>query len=305
MKYLYIIFFGALILVSCNNRGVEMPDTKVALNAIVEEMLQYETRSIEGTDIHTTTSVAGMKAAVWFSASNGVYPPSNPQSPTFVPYRAELTYDAGSTIVYTQPDRKEDPVSYAVTGDVLYCVGLYPYTGWTTNAENTKVTHAVDGKQDLMFAPQISGQLLAKMPKQTYSHLLPWVRFTIRAVDPESASDWGQITSIQLVNGKGNITIALGTGNITYDRQGGNIEVLDAALNLTVAIQDIGSTLCLPSAEGYDLQITTTKGGVITLKIDKNFEAGKLYLVNLYFNSLNDINAVCSLVPWNEESVIL
>lgn len=283
-----------------------MPDTKVALNAVVQEMLQYETRSIVGTDIYVGTATAGMKAAVWFSSEAGVYPPSNPISPTFVPYRANLTYDNGATIIYTKPDVMEDPVSYVVEGDDrVYCVGLYPQTGWTTNSANTIATHTIDGKQDLMFAPQKSGSLLQKLEQQTYSHLLSWLRFTVRATDPESATDWGQVTSIQLVNAKGNLSITLGTGAVAYSAPTGNIEVLDASLNLTVAIQDIGSSLCLPSATGYKLKIITDKGSEKILDINGNFEAGKLYLVNLYFNSLDDINAVCSLVPWNEEDVIL
>lgn len=308
-KNIYTILIVALLLTACNRSEPDVLDTKVALNAEVEEMIQNETRSeIGGSDIHTSASVTGMKAAVWFSSTNGVYPESNPQSPTFLPYRANLTYDDGPTIVYTNPTSQEDPICYSVEDNSsVYCVSLYPQTGWTTNDDNTTATHIIDGKQDLMFAPQISGKLLDKMPKQTYSHLLPWVRFTVRAVNPESATNWGKITSVQLVDGKGTVTITLGTGAIAYSplAQDGNIDVISAPFDLTVAIQDIGSTLCMPAEESYKLKIVTDKGYEKELTINQKFEAGKLYLVNLYFNSLNDINAVCSLVPWNEENVIL
>lgn len=304
-KCLYALLGVALIWASCSEQVLDMPDLRVALDAEVQEMVQQESRAVSGVDIYTGTSGAGMKAAVWFSDTDGVYPESSPASPTFLPYRANLTYDEGATIVYTQPETSEDPVSYVVEGeDRVYCVGLYPQSGWTANDEKTVATHVVDGKQDLMFAVQQSGSMSDKIGKQTYRHLLPWVKFTVRATDPEAASDWGKVKNIQLVNAKGSVSITLGTGEVTYSSSSEDVEVLDAPLDLTVAIQDIGSALCMPS-DGYGLNIVTDKGEVKTLSLNLDFEAGKLYLVNLYFNPHNDINAVCSLVPWNEENVEL
>ena len=302
-KYLYALCV-VILLVSCNNQEPDMSDVRVSLNAEVQDMMRYETRAIS--DIYTGTSVAGMKAAVWFSDKSGVYPESAPTAPTFLPYRANLTYDEGATIVYTKSSTLEDPISYDLEGDSeIYCVGFYPQEGWaTTDATNKVATHVVDGTQDLMFASEKNGSLLNKLGKQEYEHLLPWVRFTVRATDPESATDWGKVTSIQLVGAKGSVNVTLGNGNVNYSERTGNIEVLDSELDLTVAIQDIGSRLCMPG-DDYKLKIITEKGGERELLITMNFEAGNLYLVNLYFNAFNDINAVCSLVPWNEEEIVL
>lgn len=309
-KCLYMLFGIALALVSCHEQDLEMSDSRVVLNAVAQAMDESSSRAIAGVDIHKGTSVTGMQAAVWFSDQDGIYPGSNPQSPTFLPYRANLTYDEGSTIVYTNGN--DDPVSYVLEGeDKVYCVGLYPQSGWTAGGDNTTATHAVDGKQDLMFASQQSGTLLNKMGKQVYRHLLAWLKFTVRATDPEAMTDWGKITSIQLVDAKGNVTVTLGSGAVNYSASQQNIEVLDASMDLGVYIQDLGSALCIPK-EQYTLKVVTEKKAETTLTIKfeesgqvKPMEAGKLYLVNLYFNLNNEINAVCSLVPWNEEEVEL
>ena len=313
-KCLYVLMGMSLMLTSCHEEEAVQSDRRVMLNAGVQEMVQQDSRSVEGVDVHKGASVAGMKAAVWFSDTDGVYPESNPASPTFLPYRANLTYEEGATIVYTHPTALEDPVSYVVEGeDKVYCIGLYPQTGWAavTNAEGkTVATHEVEGKQDLMFAPQLWGTLDNKLGKQTYQHLLSWLKFTVRANDTEAAADWGEVTSVKLLDAKGTVNVTLGNDQVEYITStdtDNDMEVLDAPFELAVAIKDIGSSLCMPAAS-YTLQITTNKGSVKTLELSVRtgeFKAGYLYLVNLYFNPHDDINAVCSLVPWNEENVEL
>ena len=313
-KCLYVLMGMSLMLASCHEEEAVQSDLRVMLNAGVQEMVQQGARSVDGVEIHKGTSVANMKAAVWFSDEDGVYPESNPASPTFLPYRANLTYEEGATIVYTNPTALEDPVSYVVEGEKkVYCVGLYPQTGWTavtSDEGKTIAAHADDGKQDLMFASQQWGTLDRKLEKQTYQHLFSWLKFTVRATAPEAAEDWGQVTSIKLLDAKGNVSITLGTGKVDYSLStdtDNDMEVLDAPFDLAVAIKDIGSSLCMP-AENYQLQIATEKGSVKTLDLSvasEGFKAGYLYLVNLYFNPHNDVNAVCSLVPMNEENVEL
>ena len=309
---LYVLMGMSLMLASCHEEEAVQSDLRVMLNAGVQEMVQQGARSVDGVDIHKGTSVANMNAAVWFSGEDGVYPESNPALPTFLPYRANLTYEEGATIVYTNSTALEDPVSYVVEGEEkVYCVGLYPQTGWTAITDDegkTVATHAVDGKQDLMFAAQQWGTLDRKLGKQTYRHLLSWLKFTVRATAPEAAEDWGKVTSVKLVDAKGNVSITLGTGEVKFSTGADNdMEALDAPFDLAVAIKDIGSSLCMP-AEKYQLQITTEKGKekILDLSVgSEGFKAGCLYLVNLYFNPHNDINAVCSLVPMNEENVDL
>lgn len=317
---LYWLLGMNLVWASCEERNQLLPDTRIMLDAEVQDMVQQHSRAVSeenSVDIRTGVLVTGMKAAVWFSESAGVYPESNPTAPTNLPYRAELTYEEGSTIVYTDysnPDNPQNPVSYEVVEQGqpekrVYCIGLYPHTGWTSSTQTdgkTIATHAVNGKQDLMFAAEESGSLTDKMEKQNYRHLLAWFRFTVRATEPEAVNDWGQLTSIRLVKAQGSLDILLGEGTVTYSTPSEDVEVLNQSQELTVAIKDVGSTLCMPAAS-YDLQLTTTKGEMKTLTVTTSggFKAGELYLVNLYFNEYNDINAVCSLVPWNEENVEL
>ena len=319
MKNKYTLLGIIMVLMACEEQVLDMPDCRVSLEAVAQKIDESTSRAIEGVDIHRGTSVVNMPAAVWFSNSDGVYPESSPVSPTFLPFRANLSYEEGSTIVYTRTavdGKKEDPVSYVLEGaDKVYCIGLYPQSEWVADAENKKVTHEVNGKQDLMFAPQQSGSLQQKIEKQTYQHLLAWLKFTIRANDQEAIADWGKINRIDLLDAKGTVTVTLGTGALSYEvstSADNDMQVLDASIDLAVAIQDIGSALCIP-ADSYQLRIETEKKPETILTVEfkdasnavKPMLAGQLYLVNLYFNKNDEINAVCSLVPWNEENVDL
>lgn len=304
--YLYVLLIMGMMVSSCEEHMPDMPDLRMKLDAEIQEMAPHRSRAIEDVDIRTGSLVTEMNATVWFSETSGVYPQSKPVAPTFLPYRANLTYDASSTIVYTEPDDKKNPISYDVEEESnIYCVGFYPQSGWTTNEANTIASHGVNGMQDLMFAKQQSGSLFNKMDKQVYEHLLVWLKFTICATGPDAVSDWGKIQSITLKGGKGNLGITLGSGEVSYTKSENVIDVLDSPTDLSVSIQDIGSALCIPE-NSYSLEIKMDKGTRnIELSGDSGFEKGRLYLVTLYFNPYNEINAVCSLVPWNEENVEL
>ena len=304
--YLYVLLIMGMMVSSCEEHMPDMPDLRMKLDAEIQEMAPHRSRAIEDVDIRTGSLVTEMNATVWFSETSGVYPPNKPVAPTFLPYRANLTYDASSTIVYTEPDDKKNPISYDVEEESnIYCVGFYPQNGWTTNQANTIASHEVNGMQDLMFAKQQSGSLFNKMDKQVYEHLLVWLKFTICATGPDAVSDWGKIQSITLKGGKGNLEITLGSGEVSYTKLEDVIDVLDSPTDLSVSIQDIGSALCIPE-NSYSLEIKMDKGTRnIELSGDSGFEKGRLYLVTLYFNPYNEINAVCSLVPWNEENVEL
>jgi hypothetical protein len=107
---------------------------------------------------------------------------------------------------------------------------------------------------------------------------------------------------------------------ITYT---GDSESLDAftdatGLALSVTPMDLGGDLlCAPSKE-VTLSIKTTtaertitvplkdvNGNVLTDADYLSKAVGKLFIVNLYFAPFKDIDATCSLIPWNEQNVDL
>lgn len=89
----------------------------------------------------------------------------------------------------------------ALTSTTVFFRGFYPgSTTWTTEA--TKASAAVDGKTDLMLAPQISGSQQSVVTEGNpllfkFSHLL--TKLHVKVVgNASTASEWGNIVKISL-----------------------------------------------------------------------------------------------------------
>lgn len=318
----------ALSLVSCN-KGLDIqPDIPndgeqtITLSADVRSMAR--TRVVDA-DVFTGTSADGMEATVWFSKECGVFEDNdNPQAPTFVPYRSLVKYDSGSpTTVYVDPQNKNFPLTYpindAVSNDV-YCVGLYPTSGWES-ADGTEATHAIDGKTDIMFADQIVGSWEKPFATQQYKHLLTWLKVEVKVAEVNAIEQWGAIEKLS-VETSNSLTITFpttsaGSSTVEYSTSKSEIDLLGggSSLPLTITAQQVGSMLCAPSTsirlkigtekvdeKIVDVVLRDTNGNSIT-SIEQT--VGKLFIINIYFDTLNNIEATCSLIPWNEQNVDL
>ena len=304
-KYLYICL--GVILSGCTNSFVETEKTyPISLSANITGM-ESMSRS---TMLVTGSSMAGNTAAVFFSLDSNVYK-HDPQEPHFLPFRTtSLTYLEGATTIYSSTNMT-NPLTYPLDGEkqTVYCVGLHPDSGWNIADDYKSASRTIDGKTDLMFAKRISGTWQTPLPKQTYRHLLTWIRVTIRAMDMETATYWGKVNSIQLVNPYNQFSIILESGSVVPGVDTNRLEIVTQTLPLDVVFQDIGSKLCAP-ATSYQLIVRTERQEkTITVKL-KNLDgtdftgdaSGKQFIINLYFYPFNSIEAESFLVPWNEQN---
>ena len=313
----------ALLLAACD-KSVELPkgsSPEIMLSADVVSM--DRTRATEA-NVYTGTSTAGMEATVWFSRRCGVYEDNGtPTAPTFLPFRANIKYDSGNpTTVYVNPENKSHALTYPINDPVnndVYCVGLYPQSGWSS-ADGTSATHPIDGSVDLMFADQIVGSWEAPFTTQQYKHLLTWVKFEAEASDIKAIDDWGAVTKVTVVSSNG-VTITFpttdgGESTIAYSASTAEIDALGGStMPLSINLQSLGSLLCAPSStmklkiateniaeKEIEVALKDENGNLIT---SAEQTAGKLFIINIYFNKFNHIEASCNLVPWNEQNVDL
>lgn len=220
-----------------------------------------------------------------------------------------------------------------------YCVGFYPSIGWESTSDGNVAYHKIDGSTDIMFADQIEGSWDTPFEAQKYKHLLMWLKFQAHITDVEAASQWGNITQISVVNTLNEVRITFDNeknqdgayestieyvNNTSYTDIGNIYAVNDSSngISLSVIAQDAGELLCAPSPQvtltvetkvsdtkGYEKKITVNlcdeNGELLTNQNYLTKAAGKLFIINLYFTPFDDIDAACSLIPWNEQNVDL
>ena len=303
--------------VSCEIDG---PDVEKEAISLIADVASHDSSPMVRSSVYTGNSAVGMTAAVWFSTTMGIYTENpTPAAPTFLPYRATVKYGSNPTTVYVNPTTMENPLSYPTEGDNVYCVGLYPHTSWSS-ADGLTATHTIDGTTDLMFAEQISGSWQTPFAKQTYKHLLTWLKFEVRVTTSEAIRQWGTLKKMSIINAHNTVSINFSQtpdNNSVIEYVGSEEEfvVMDGEQPLTITAENVGWLLCSPCTD-FKLKITTSEvenkevtvylydldGNKITNPQDA---VGKLFIINLYFKSFNDIDATCSLIPWNEQNVDL
>ena len=80
-------------------------------------------------------------------------------------------------------------------------------------------------------------------------------------------------------------------------------QLLSQPTELLVTNIDAGEFLCAPM-ETYTFNIKSTDGKTATKTVgpENGFQAGSQYVVVLYFNSLTDIDGICTLSPWENQN---
>ena len=311
MKNIFYLFIISLITIACTDSIDEWGHGEITLTAEVDNDTQSR-------GLWKGASVADMEATVWFNTESGVYPDNqNPSAPTYLPYRAQVKYATnGPTTIYVDGNTN-NVLAYPTNNTTVYCVGFYPKNEWsTTDNANTIAKHAINGTEDLMFAAENNGTWQAPFEVQTYQHLLTWLTVVVRATDVDAANSWGNIESLQLVNPASLVNIELKSGSITYLGTPNNVPQTPLHGDLSIGVNNLGDVLCAP-ATSYTLKVKNKniedeKDIIVKLKDKDGKELtsadaarGHQYIINLYFNSFNDINAMCSLIPWNEENMDL
>ncbi len=307
---------------------------KIRLGATVG-LLEGGSRTEADPYLGSTPSEANpFASAVWFRVKDdGVYE-DNPSGETNLPVHAGVTFTGSKKeFVFHGGENLRFPTDFGT----VYCVGLYPDdektadgaqnpAGWTLGSDNLSASHPIDGKKDLMFAPQISGKWGSPFdtPLQ-FGHLLTWVKIAVCATTHDTAEAWGDIEQIR-INSRSGLTVDLKTGDVTYapaaPDQFINTMAPGNPHTLQTTMHEIGSVLVSPET-AYTLRIKTKNnaeereikldnlsllvqndaGEEALVKVNDPSEArGKCFVLSLYFEPYNVVEVVSFLNAWNNQS---
>jgi hypothetical protein len=227
----------------------------------------------------------------------------------------------GESVTYADYDenpKDNDPaisLKYPNNNDPVYCIGLHPASGWNSD-DGVKISHAITGAEDLMFADQITGTWNSHFPKQQYSHLLTWIKINFCAMTMEAARQWGGVTEITISSkDKLEIDLAKTSDKVTFSENVINIKTFKNAEGVLPSLTstEAGSVLCSPATQ-YTVKIKTTNypdGKVIPIKLtnldyqpltSSSEAVGKLFIISLYFSPFNVIEGTCTLNYWNDQN---
>lgn len=339
MKRQQLIYIAAVCCMcwsGCSEHDEISPDNvaeKIALSAVVENV-KMMSRSSEG-GVYTDTIPSGsnnLLAAVWFSLESGKYPEQLPvdatdemkalSAETNIPIHGEINYKSG-TATFPNSDSDDEKPKYPTNDQNVYCVGLYPTTGWTVSADATKAEHDLSGMQDLMFAPEITGRWNEHFTFQRYRHLLTWLKICVCATTPEAATYWGKLKKITLNDLPNKLTVDLTQPEdgdfelenvVTYSSETRNEPILnkEPGIDMGIMMKEVASVFCKPSSS-YTISIECENGRTVDKEIqltplnadDKdllNYPAGLQYVLILYFHPYNVVEGVCTLNAWNAQN---
>ena len=259
-----------------------------------------------------------LKANVWFRKENSGYADS-PDATTNLPVHTTVTFEGSPMMSYVTYNNQS--LKYPHDDSKVYCVGMYPATGWTTT-NYTTVSHTINGAEDLLFAPEISGSWSDRFPTQRYEHLLTWIKINICASSHAAIDAWGTINQIT-VNSDPEVAVNLTTGEYTCSGTAIQIETMSDGISLSTATHEVGSVFCSPEKEyTVTVKYTDKHGDELTKTVslslniidmdddtvapapvtDEKDARGKCFVFSLYFTPHNVIEGVCTLNSWSNQN---
>lgn len=239
---------------ACTNDapGMELSDkaSRIYLSAAIGQPVSsrapYCPTDEAGETLDAPTSEHPLNVSVWASTTDGEYPDQ------------DLDGSNGTVAIHTEahfqsnvPQLLGDAIYPNVQGEeakTVYFVGFHPQSNdeqsWTASNDNKSATFTFTGKEDVMFAPQISGTYgtdIADSPQFHFHHLLTWLRIEMVADKDETdiqkkeaiAEAWGKIKSLT-INSRNQVTVnALGKADVTKDNIGDNLTFGDNEIPLS------------------------------------------------------------------------
>ena len=310
-RHIYIFILAAFMICGCvTDIETEGVGYDIMLKASISDV-QVETKASSVNHYEGTVPNENhiLETDLWFSLVSGDYSTAVPtDETTYIPCHTYATFESGDITPIYYKGISTQPLKYPTSGDPVYCVGLYPKGVWEFANKGFKAP--VTGSQDLMFAPEISGKWNAKFgsdkensPK--FQHVLTWIKVVLCATSYEAAENWGEITDVTILRLSSGVSVDK-DGNATFDEKNlHNISLIPDGESYPLSITniDLGEFMCAP-AESYSFSIETAEGmkAQTKMSISGGFKAGHQYIMVLYFNSLSDIDAVCTLSPWENQN---
>lgn len=147
-------------------------------------------------------------------------------------------------------------------GNPVYFVGMHPQ-GWSGPEAGTSASYTFDGKDDVMFAPHISGVYGGnttgdKWPTFTFKHLLTWLRIEMAAESEAVRDAWGKVTKLT-VKSRNKVTVDL---NREYGEK--KHDGADATVNFSVETNlnfyQTGTDNVFPQTGAYTLELPKQEG---------------------------------------------
>lgn len=276
---------------------------------------------------------APFTANILLSNTNGVYD-NNPVAPTYLPIHTAINFDQNTAVFPNKYNGKD--LKYPDDDSNIYCVCMYPADDiennnvWNISDDKRTATHLIDGETDLMFAPQITGKKLQVFPQQTFHHLLTWLRLCIYANSVNAVKNWGDIeyikikskkyVSLDLSKTKADLSdtdnnavsyIDIDNANVSEGDNPDTDYFIYPVVNhtLTTTFAQVGSVFCSPSLS-YTIHVKTKNmpaEKVITVQLANedgtaitNLEycRGKVFVLELEFDTFNTIESKCVLNDW-------
>jgi len=311
-----MLLSALLCMVSCQSDDLPeapAPDASIWLSAAVATTSQADTRvpynppkSESDTNPYSApTSNDPFDAAIAASTS-GNFTVNNINTTTDLEILTSVFFESGenqllrgngviTNVIYPTSTTDVSPVKF---------IGLHPNAGWSfsSGATNSAPSYTFQGKEDLLYAPQVTGYYLipsSSYPCLHFYHLLTWLRVEVY-VDEGAESSWGNITSMTLpskttlnVNiqsasvpeldvesGTGKVWFTGASSNINFWATGTDPEVAfgSTPYALTTTPTEVAYVLCEPlvaTAEDggdptneYVITVNTTNRSNVTVNVD-------------------------------------
>ncbi len=328
MKRIHLIYPALLLLAAaaCSENAADAPDMggrEIRLAASVGD-IQAGSRATadyfeEGDPL---------KAAVWFRKAGGGYDETPAEGDTtYLPAHTNVEFNGLTPVLYGT-----DNLKYPADNSKVYCVGMYPATGWTQSDDKKIISHPINGEDDLMFAKEIEGSWDNHFPAQDYKHLLTWIKINICASSHDAIEEWGTIKQIT-INSDSIVTVNLETGEKLYEGHNGEdiqrktIPIDSEPITLSTTNNEVGSVFCSPKTK-YTVKVTSinkngeeiTKSVDMTLNIitttvtdgqyideittvtDPAEAIGRCFVFSLYFTPYSVISGVTTLNSWDNQN---
>ena len=293
-KYYALAAFASLALASCNNDdNVDIPLSAGHEIRFGAQTITADTKApFDGTISATNKLTAHIIGSETTNNYTTIYKDDDSAEA-----KGDITFEANGTTEYGF----SSGVKWKDASTTLYFRGFYP-AGSIWTLANTSATASVDGKTDLMLAPEVSGQQGDGALNFAFGHLLTKLHVKVIG-NATTATDWGTISKIELskaLNANPKATVSQtfsdpaasfsGTGTIPFylaTEDGDNITYTDDALDgKTIDIPATGSAVLTGYSLVAPVEAVVGDGDVkdeYTLKVYTSVKAtaGKEVAINL------------------------
>lgn len=297
--FLHIILGGLLasVMTACQQDvpNVEQTDedaSRIYLSAGIgnseSTRAPYYPTNGSGTALTAPTLEHPLNVSVWASTTSGTYP-DNKKNGTdgTVAIHTDAHFQSGDPQLLGEAIYPKAQVGEG-TSKTVYFVGLHPLSNqtnsWTATNDNKDAQFTFTGKEDVMFAPQISGTYGTEYeasPQFHFYHLLTWLRISMVAYlgeDEENSTTltendkklkrekvsnaWGKITELTLKNQKNIITIS-NLGEATSGNYTSHVTFASESSDVPCSLYHAGTDDVFPGTNGYAIPVNKTDAAYV------------------------------------------